>query len=394
MNWTLGIVVTSLVLAATSAGAAPSMHGELIFPAQSKHCHGSSIVQCPNGDFIAVWFFGSGERSADDVVIQGARLKAGAKHWGPVFLAADTPGFPDCNPVLYLDAKKKLWLFWMPVLAHRWEDALLKYRYATDYEGKGAPKWCWQDVIILKPGDAFPAELAAGFKALHYDESMWGEYAPKYTDMLIKAAGDPLKREMGWMPRIHPLTLPSGRILLPLYSDGFNLSIVAISDDMGQTWRASKPIVGLGPVQPSLVRKKDGTIAAYCRDAGVAPNRALLATSKDDGETWSVARDTDIPNPGSSLEVIALKDGRWVMVYNDTEDGRYSLAISMSDDEGATWKWKRNLERAEPGKGSFSYPSVIQARDGRIHITYSYDIGKLQSIKHVVLDPDWITEKP
>src|SRR6202043_3628604 len=48
------------------------------------------------------------------------------------------------------------------------------------------------------------------------------------------------------MTRIKPLKLASGRILLPLYSDGFNMAIVAISDDDGDTWHASLPIVGRG----------------------------------------------------------------------------------------------------------------------------------------------------
>ena len=73
-----------------------------IFPLQGKHVHSSSIVECPNGDLLACWFHGSGERTADDVVVQGARLKKGRKKWSPVFLMADTPRFPDCNPVLSL----------------------------------------------------------------------------------------------------------------------------------------------------------------------------------------------------------------------------------------------------------------------------------------------------
>ena len=74
-----------------------------IFPLQGKHVHSSSIVECPNGDLLACWFHGSGERTADDVVVQGARLKKGSKKWSPVFLMADTPHFPDCNPVLFVD---------------------------------------------------------------------------------------------------------------------------------------------------------------------------------------------------------------------------------------------------------------------------------------------------
>ena len=86
---------------------------------------------------------------------------------------------------------------------------------------------------------------------------------------------------------------------------------------------------GAGNVQPSLVRKRDGTLAAYMRDNGPAPKRVPMSTSHDDGITWSPVVDTDIPNPGTSIEAIALRDGRWVMVYNDVERGRHSLAVSL-----------------------------------------------------------------
>jgi predicted neuraminidase len=192
------------------------------------------------------------------------------------------------------------------------------------------------------------------------------------------------------MTRTHPTVLPSGRILLPLYSDGYNVCLVAISDDGGKHWRAGKPIVGLGPIQPTIVRKGNGTLVAYMRDSGNAPYRVLTSTSTDEGESWSPAVDTDIPNPGSSLEVIALQDGRWVMVFNDTEAGRHSLAVALSDDEGKTWKWKRHIGRSRRRERSFGYPSLIQADDGMLHLTYSYREQGLATIRHCTFAADWI----
>jgi predicted neuraminidase len=79
------------------------------------------------------------------------------------------------------------------------------------------------------------------------------------------------------------------------------------------------------------------------------------------------------------------------MVYNDLEDGRYSIAVSLSDDEGETWKWTKHLEKDDRKKGSFSYPSVIQTKDGMVHISYSYRIGeKKKTIKHISLESNWI----
>jgi len=377
--------------------------GEDIFPPQSKHVHGSSIVECPSepsGRFLACWFHGSGERSADDVCIQGSWYDLSQKSWGPVFLMADTPQLPDCNPVLFVDRQKRLWLFWIRVLANRWECCQLMYRRAEerDLGGEGPPHWSWQDCIVLKPGDDFAKELRKGFDNLGFRQSMWGEYAKPYDKTLVEAAQDPYKRQTGWMTRIHPLQLPTGRILLPLYSDGFNVSLVAISDDDGETWRPSSPIVGLGPIQPSLVRDCRGRMWAFCRDAGNLPKRVMRSCSEDDGETWSLARDTEIPNPGSSLEVIRLRDGAWLYVGNDTDWGRGRLSAWISLDEGRTWPYHHVLEKAGEDWRSFSYPSVLQDRQGRIHVTYSCSGSRGATIRHLSLDQAWLcrneSEKP
>ena len=210
---------------------------------------------------------------------------------------------------------------------------------------------------------------------------------PRYDDMIIEASKDLAKRSIGWMTRIKPLKLANGRILLPLYSDGFNMSMVAISDDDGDTWHASLPIVGRGNVQPALVQKKNGNIVAYMRDNGDAPSKVQTSESADNGYSWSAAQKTNIPNE-ASVELIVLKDGRWAFVGDDEDDGRYRLSLYLSDDEGQTWKWKRTLENEEQKNGRFSYPCLIQTDDGLLHITYSYSVGKEgESIKYVVVDP-------
>ena len=377
------LVISSTLISQLSAD------GELIFPLQDQHVHGSSIVELSNGDFLACWFQGSGERKANDVVINGARLKKGEDKWSDVFLMADTPDQPDCNPVLFLNKQKKLFLVWVVVQANEWETSLLKFRTSIDYLNEGPPEWEWQDIILLKPGEEFVNEIESKFRKNKGREMAWATHAPLYEKMIVDAAKDPKKRETGWMTRIHPLIQDDGKILLPLYSDGFNISILAISDDDGTNWYESLPIVGKGNIQPSLIQKEDGTVIAFMRDSGDEPGRIMLAESKDDGNSWSFANDSDIPNPGASIEVIKLISGNWLLVYNDVEDGRYRLAAALSDDEGLTWKWIKHLEQS---KGeSFHYPSVIQSYDGQIHLTYSYFLkGERKSIIHISFDEDWI----
>ena len=126
-------LLLSMFVVGFHSGGYADFSCELIFPVQEKHVHGSSVVETPDGDLIAAWFYGSGERSANDVLIQGARLRKGDTSWSEVFTMADTPGFPDCNPVLFVDSQERLWLFWIAVLANGWQNSLLKYRRASNF---------------------------------------------------------------------------------------------------------------------------------------------------------------------------------------------------------------------------------------------------------------------
>ena len=378
-----------LFLAASVALAQPAVESELIFPLESWHNHSSSIVEFPSGELFVVWFHGSGERRADDVRVMGARRPAGSKAWSEPFVVADYPGFPDTNCTLFLDRQGRLWLFWMTFLANEVETTVINYRVSSNYEGlDGPPVWERQELLLLHHDlDRFAAKVREAAAPLLADAS------PERADYLVQLmenAADKYRSRTGWMVRTHPVQLPSGRILVGLYSDLYDFSLAAISDDDGLTWRPSEPMVGFGNVQPGFVRKKDGTLVAYMRDNGLAPKRIPRAESRDEGETWSAVADTPLPNPGASVEPITLANGDWLLVYNDLEEGRHSLAVALSTDEGASWSEPRHLDRSEPGTGSYHYPSVIQARDGAIHVTYSYFVEGGKAIKHARFPLEWV----
>ena len=359
---------------------------QTIFPLQENHVHSSSIVELPNGDILSCWFEGSGERNADDVKIKGARLKNGDKQWGKPFLLADTPEFPDCNPVLFLNPKNELFLFWIVIKSNRWEESILKYKKSIQYESYGPPVWSWQDIILLKPGEDFKKSTELKFNELPERGVGWGEYAPLYEKMLVEAAGDKTKRQSGWMTRTKPLLLNSGRILLPLYSDGFNFSIIAYSDDNGNRWKTSEPIVGYGNVQPSLTQRKNGDIVALMRDNGDRPYRLIQSISSDRGENWSAVKDLNIYNPGSSLHTLHLPEGKWLMVNNNLEHGRNILNLNQSLDEGETWESIFEIENSDNPKDSFSYPTIIYSKKKQIHLTYSYSSRGQKTIMHAIIE--------
>jgi predicted neuraminidase len=302
---------------------------------------------------------------------------------------ADVPGFPDCNTCMMVDGDQRLWLFWPTIIANSWESCITNYKVSTQYTDDGPPKWDRQGLILLKPDGMEEAALAALDEWLGRLPEAVKQARQDEIDEVKRRLGDKLYQRLGWQPRTKPTVLPSGRILLPLYTDTFSFSIMAVSDDRGESWYASKPLIGFGNIQPSVLRRDDGTLVAYMRENGPR-DRIRVSESSDDGLTWGEVGVADLANPGSGLDGVRLANGHWLLVYNDTTQGRASLAASISDDEGRTWKWTRHLEREE--SGSYHYPAVIQGADGTIHAVYSYFVEGGKSMKHAAFNEAWVTQ--
>ena len=375
-----------LLGAARSVAEEAKYAAELVFPLHPQHNHAPGIVECPNGDLLVSWYRGSGERRADDVAVYGARRRKGGKSWSEAFVMADVPGFPDGNTSMMIDDAGKLWLFWPTVIANTWESCLTRYRVSSDYEQDGTPKWEWQGSLFLKP-PRFKEKMITELDDLVAKLGPLPPRLKKFEQEVRTTLEDRLFDRLGWQGRCKPTVLPSGRILLPLYTDAYSVSIMAISDDGGQTWYASEPLVGYGNIQPTVLRRKDGTLVAYMRENGPR-NHIRISESTDDGLTWGPVGVSKLPNPGAGIDGVVLKSGSWFLVYNDTISGRNSLAVSISEDEGRTWKWTRHLEHHD--QGSYHYPAVIQGRDGTIHCVYSYFVKDGKSMKHAAFNEAWV----
>lgn len=375
----VGVVFTPLLT------AAPRFSSELIFPLHPLHNHAPAIVECPSGDLLVSWYRGSGERKADDVAVYGARRSRKGGPWSEAFLMVDTPGFPDGNTAMFIDGRERLWLFWPIVLANTWESCITTYRVATRYAGQGAPQWDWQGQILLKP----PWFTEDVNRAL--DERMRTAPLPEWMTNRVaefrSTLTNKLYQRLGWQPRCKPTVLKSGRIVMPLYSDTFSVSLMALSDDGGETWFASRALAGFGNIQPAVLQRKDGSLVAYMRENGPL-ERIRASESRDDGVTWNPVESISLVNPGSGLDAVRLRNGHWCLIHNDTTEGRHSLAVTISEDEGRTWRWTRRLEQ-QPGD-KFHYPAIIQARNGTIHAVYSYFVAGGKSMKHAAFDEEWV----
>ncbi len=126
-------------------------------------------------------------------------------------------------------------------------------------------------------------------------------------------------------------------------------------------------------IQPSILKLKDGRLKVLMRT-----HNGFLAQSysSDNGETWTPVTLSDIPNNESGTDAVTLQDGRQILIYNNfqTIDGtkkgpRTPLSIAESDD-GERWHHVLTLEDSPISQ--YSYPAIIQGRDGKLHCVYTW----------------------
>ena len=152
------------------------------------------------------------------------------------------------------------------------------------------------------------------------------------------------------------------------------------SSDGGRTWTRVVPSTRGGAevdaIQPTILVRGD-SLEALVRTQG---HRVYATWSADGGKTWSALAETGLVNPNAGIDGVTLRDGRELLVYNNSAQARTPLNVALSPN-GRDWTPMLVLE-SEPGE--YSYPAVIQTRDGLVHITYTW---KRLRIKHVVIDP-------
>jgi len=294
-------------------------------------CHASTIVETDDGRFLAAWFGGKDE-GASDVKIWSAHFDG--KKWTPPEVSAEETGVPCWNPVLFRSKGKALFLFYKA----------------------GANPMSW-----------------SGYVRRSADNGKTWDKAEQLPAGLL----GPIKNK--------PIQRADGTILAGTSVESYKAWACWLerSGDDGKTWRRFGPISvpdhPYGIIQPTLFETGDKRIVALCRSRGLG--FICQAESKDGGETWSAAKPTELPNPNSGIDLIQTGKGDLFLVYNHTKQGRSPLNLARSEDEGKSWTRVVTLEE-EPGE--FSYPAIIQARDGQLHITYTWN---RRHIKHVTHDP-------
>lgn len=332
-----------LISAAILAGAltAPAPEREFIFTsAPFASCHASTVVELRGGDLLAAWFGGK-EEGAPDVAIWGSRRTAG--QWSEPFELLREPHVPTWNPVLFHTRDGRLWLY------YKFGPSPETWSAGRRWSGDGGKTW------------SAPEHLPAGL------------YGPI---------------------RAKPLVLEDGTIVSGTSVESYHTWAAWIerSTDGGATWTRIGPITvrrhnesqaaassaadsgtggddqTYGIIQPSVIALGGKHLRLYARSTSQI-GRISVADSFDAGLHWTQAQPLDLPNPNSGIDALALRDGRVVLVFNNSAQRRTPLNLALSTD-GLHFRIFRTLED-QPGE--YSYPALIQSADGDLEITYTWN---------------------
>ena len=378
----------------------PHFETRFVSGGETPQTHAPSLVELTDGRFRAFWFAGSRE-GAKDVEIHTAVFLPERAVWrreSPVASRASTRKSLQRyirklgNPVVGRAANGQIWLFYVSVSVGGWGGSSVTMTTSTD-DGK---TWTPARRLITTPFFNL-STLVKGTPFL-YDDGTLG--LPVYHEMIGKFCE-----------------------LLRLDKTG------AIIDKQ----RLSSGKYSLQPVVLAQSNRKAITLMRYA--GGQSPKRVIRASTDDAGQRWSHPEKSALSNPDAALSGVVLADGRILIVLNDIESGRDQLSLVTSHDGGVTWKTVIKLEDQTglPGQPldrarylettgtlardsdatvpnpadyaraasvqmcrgagcgfEFSYPYLIQARNGEIHLVYTWNRS---FIKHVQFNQAWLDQR-
>ncbi len=318
------------------SGQAGYLGGEFIYDtAPIASCHASTIAESAES-LVAAWFGGSGE-GHPDVGIWLSRQEGG--RWTPPVEVASG-----------MQPDGKRWPCWNPVLFQPPAGPLLLF-----YKVGPSPR-TWWGMLMTSP-----------------DGGRTWSAGRRLPDGIL----GPIKNK--------PVLLPNGTLLCGSSTESNSTRSLwqvhfEFTADLGNTWEQTGPVndgVEFAAIQPAILVLGGSRLEALGR---TRQKKMFQIKSEDNGRTWGPMTAALLPNPNSGIDALTLKDRRHLVVYNHTDAGRSPLNVAVSLD-GSEWKAALVLENKG---GEYSYPAVIQSRDGRIHITYTWN--RLR-VRHVVVDP-------
>ena len=290
-------------------------------------CHASTIVETNEG-LLAAWFGGTDESNPDVCIYTSSCIKG---KWSAPVLAANG-----------IENETLRYACWNPVLFKRDNsDIILYYKV-----GVNPREWWGMYKISTDQGNTWSASC-------------------KIPDHLL----GPIKNK--------PCKLKSGTILYPTSIEtkqGWNVYMEQSDQNLSHWEKTAIDNNGLNAIQPTILFHKDNKVQILCRSK---EKKIAESWSADQGKTWSPLHLTNLPNNNSGIDAVTLTDGTHLLICNPIEKGRNKLALFTSQDG---MEWSELIVLEDQPRGEFSYPAIIQGKDGTIHLTYTWNRVKIKYV--------------
>lgn len=336
--------------AVPAPAAAPALAVEFAaeaLPIAGASAHAATLAELPDGRLAAAWFAGSREGAADVAIWFSVREADG---WSPpraiatrTGTAADTLSHVRKlgNPVLFRQGNR-LHLWYVSAALGGWAGSSINHTVSDD----GGQTWSPATRLVTSP-----------FLNI---------------STLVRTPPLPLADGGLGLPSYHEFIGKHGE-WLRLGPDGRILGKVRFAQD-----RAA--------LQPAAAVAGPREALALLRDAGPGDGHVLAAATTDGGASWQAQPPLPIHNPNASLALLRLASGRMLLATNPV-NGRHVLQLFLSTDGGKTWEGSKTIENSADTGAEFSYPVLLQGRDGRIHLAYTW---QRQGIRHAAFSEAWL----
>jgi alpha-L-fucosidase len=305
------------------------VHSEIIKePASVLSAHASTIVETNDG-LLAAWFGGTYERHPD-VCIYTSEFKDGK--WS--------------DPVMVADGV---------------QNESLRYP-------------CWNPVLFKREN----GDLILYFKVGPSPSRWWGEYKISTDEGKTWSASKAIPHGCLGPVKNKPVIIPGGKILYPTSIEivgKWNVYMEMSDQDLANWEKIEIDNNTFDAIQPSVLFYQDGSLQILCRSRN---KHVVESWSRNNGKTWSELIPTELPNNNSGTDAVTLSDNLQIIIYNPITEGRNKLAIAGSYD-GKIWEKLIDLE--DQPSGEFSYPAIIQDKEGNIHAVYTYNRKNIKYVK-------------
>ena len=279
------------------------------------------------------------------------------------------PHMENYNLLMYSDNDGRTWEGPLLVIPSSKEYCVhaLDIQLCCDPMGRLHVYWVQNDTqpvpdVMPEANPDQPLVAVDGYLFGDFRHSEW-EIICDAPDAAEPVFSEPRCLDMGFL-RCKPTVLANGAWLNFNYDQLTERYGYSVSHDEGKTYArryGAKKIFTMFD-EAMAYQRRDGSVRMLAR---CTAGELAESISYDDGLTWSEARLSGIVSPSSRFYISRTPSGRILLVTNDHPKDRTNMTIYLSDDDGATWKYKKCIDT----RSDLSYPDA-DFYDGRIYLSY------------------------